>query len=160
MFSKRFGVLLSLAVLLALSGPVHAAEVPLKAWENGISTFTPTVTPTGGLVLYEEFISVGHSTSGGPFTGVGSDYFDPAALTVADGEFRWTFHAGTLNGTYSGNAAFAGPLTADFWLDGKIEGGTGAFEGVTGTLSLSGTGMFTDPTTFVWTASIEGKLIR
>lgn len=133
----RFGiasrVAFSFLTLLILAGPVAAKEqVPFKGSYEGVDTGTPQVPPFAsatveaegnashlGQITFTQVVTVNTAT------GAGSGTF---VITAANGD--------TVFGTIRGQATFTPPNMLAIVEVATITGGTGRFEGATGSFTV------------------------
>jgi len=125
---------LAVVAVLALAGPVAAGEhVPLKGGYEGEDIGTLVVPP----IASARVTAAGNSTQLGNFTfvelvtvntatGAGSGVFE---FTAANGD--------TVYGTIVGQARLTAPGVLTILETATIEGGTGRFDGATGSFSVS-----------------------
>jgi hypothetical protein len=146
--SRLIGAML---LLVALVIPVHATQ--LTGTFDGVGTLTPTGMPG---IFTQNFTGDGTDTTFGAFDIVGQstvDFSSPPNFTITNGTITLTFSNGTLFGTSSGEGVGNGQGVGTFQGDFLITGGTGALEGITGDLALTGTIIRTSPTTETISAS-------
>ena len=128
------GVIATLA--LAVAGPVSAKDlVPFRGEMSGTATITPIAPPIVSVVLETS----GHANQLGAFTLVAPHTVNQATLT-ATGTYTFTAADGsTLTATLAGTATLVAPGQLSIAETGTITGGTGRFEGATGTFSTQRT---------------------
>jgi hypothetical protein len=128
------GVVLTLAV--AAVGPVAAnSQVPFRGSMSGTATITPVAPPIVSVLLVTsgEANQLGHFTLRAPHT------VNQATLT-ASGTYTFTAADGsTLTASLSGTATVVVPGELAIAETGVITGGTGRFEGATGSFSTQRT---------------------
>jgi hypothetical protein len=129
-------VLVSLSLLTAVPA-VADDQVPFKGRDLGYFVVKPTADPR--VVLTEDF-TTGRGTHLGRYKLVAHEYINLETLAVTDGAFTITAANGdTIFGTYAGQAMptdKAGVIR--YVATGPITGGTGRFEGASGTLTFDG----------------------
>ena len=128
------GLVLTLA--LAIAAPAAARElVPFRGEMSGTATITPISPPIVSVLLETS----GHANQLGSFTLVAPHTVNQATLT-ASGTYTFTAADGsTLTATLSGTARVVAPGELSIAEEGVITGGTGRFEGATGTFSTQRT---------------------
>jgi hypothetical protein len=128
------GVALVLAV--AVAGPVAAkSQVPFRGSMSGTAAVTPIAPPIVSVLLVTsgEANQLGHFTLRAPHT------VNQATLT-ANGAYAFTAADGSiLTATLSGSASVVAPGQLAIAETGIITGGTGRFDGATGTFSTQRT---------------------
>ena len=126
----------AIALVLTLAGPAVASEqVPFKGNLQGTVTVTP-LTPPMASVLIE---GSGVATQLGRFT-VEMPHVVNQATRMATGTYIFTAANGdTLTASFSGQATLVAPGVLTVAETGLITGGTGRFEGATGTFSAERT---------------------
>jgi hypothetical protein len=132
--ATALGLVVSLAI--AVVGPVAAKElVPFRGEMSGTATVTPIAPPVVSVLLETS----GVATQLGRFTLVAPHTVNQATLT-ATGTYTLTAADGsTLTATLSGSATLVAPGQLSIAETGIITGGTGRFEGATGTFSTQRT---------------------
>jgi hypothetical protein len=153
--SRHRAFALAAVAFLFASGVAFAGDqVPFKGSDLGYFVVSPTGNPT--VVLTQDF-ATGRATHLGKYKLVAQEFINLATLEVTDGSFTITAANGdTIYGTYSGQAAATdkpGVITYD--VTGPITGGTGRFEGATGTLNFLGVA---DLSTGVLSETITGTI--
>jgi hypothetical protein len=136
----RRKILTGMLVLGALALPMQAAasdQVPLKASETGTFQLLGQCE-TSGLVL--DVSGTGDATQLGNYSAHYRECFDPATGAVTAGSFTLTAANGDkVFGTYSGQVSPTGDPSVILFNDpGVVSGGTGRFEGASGTVTQSG----------------------
>jgi hypothetical protein len=128
------GVIATLAV--AVAAPVAAKElVPFRGEMAGTATITPIAPPIVSVVLETS----GQASQLGRFTLVAPHTVNQATLT-ATGNYTFTAADGsTLTATLAGTATLVAPGQLSIAETGTITGGTGRFEGATGSFSTQRT---------------------
>jgi len=128
------GIVLTLAV--AVAGPVAAKNlVPFRGEMSGSATITPIDPPIVSVLLETS----GYASQLGRFTLVAPHTVNQATR-VATGSYTFTAADGsTLTATLSGNATLVAPGELAIAETGNITGGSGRFEGATGTFSTQRT---------------------
>ena len=139
MFKPKTGIL-ALLVLPALALPMQATakdRLPLKGSESGTFRLLGPCE-TGGMIL--EVTGTGNSTRLGSYSARYRECLDPETGAVTHGTFTLTAADGDeLFGTYSGQSAPTGePGVVTYDDPGVITGGTGRFEGASGTANTRG----------------------
>jgi hypothetical protein len=139
---RRSLLLACIAVLIsATTAAVAGPQVPFKGTVSGQipASFGPPVPGTGGCVFSFTVSNSGHATHLGHFTG--SSNFRP---NVCDNSYTGSFHWIAANGD-SVSGPFFGQLTPtatpglfDNVETAIITGGTGRFNGASGTFTLTG----------------------
>ena len=121
---------------LAVAGPVAAKElVPFRGEMTGTATVTPVAPPIVSVLLETS----GHASQLGSFTLQAPHTVNQATLT-ATGTYTFTAADGsTLTATLSGSATLVAPGQLAIAEQGLITGGTGRFEGATGSFSTQRT---------------------
>ena len=154
MLSKALRAFLLVLVLLPAAAPLRAGElVPFKGTFLGQTvSAAPTNDPDVVFVTTE---GDGQATHLGRYTMV-SPHFSNLATLEAEGEQIFTAANGdTLTAEFAGQFA----PTPDGFLAGELEavitGGTGRFEGATGSYIFD---ILFDPATFVSIATIDGQI--
>ena len=129
-----FGLIAALAT--AFAGPVAAKElVPFRGEMSGTATVTPIAPPIVSVLLETS----GQASQLGRFTLVAPHTVNQATLT-ATGTYTFTAADGsTLTASLSGTATLVAPGQLSIAETGIITGGTGRFEGATGTFSTQRT---------------------
>ena len=142
--TTAIGFVLTLA--LAVAGPVAAKElVPFRGEMSGTATVTPVAPPIVSVLLE----TTGHASQLGRFTLEAPHTVNQATLT-ATGTYTFTAADGsTLTATLSGSARLVAPGQLAISEQGLITGGTGRFEGATGSFS-------TERTFFLATGATHG----
>jgi len=152
----RFQTPMMLAAVLAVSAATAVAgeQVPFRGRDAGYFVITPTSDPT--VVLTEDFTN-GHGTHLGNYQLVAREDINLATLAVTNGSFTITAANGdTIFGTYSGQAEAADrPGVIRYLATGPVTGGTGRFEGATGTLTFDGVA---DLATLVLSETVTGTI--
>jgi len=128
------GLVLSLGV--AVAGPVAATEqVPFRGEMSGTATVTPIQPPIVSVLL----ATSGHASQLGQFVLLAPHTVNQATLT-ATGTYTFTAADGsTLTATLAGTATLVGPGQLAIAESGTVTGGTGRFEGATGSFSTNRT---------------------
>jgi hypothetical protein len=128
------GLVLTLA--LAVAGPVAANDlVPFRGEMTGTATITPIAPPIVSVLLETS----GHANQLGRFTLVAPHTVNQATR-IASGTYTFTAPDGsTLTATLSGSATLVAPGELAISEEGVITGGTGRFEGATGSFSTQRT---------------------
>ena len=134
---------LTLALVLTASAPVAASDgdavVPFKAVYN-MSPQIVGVDSNGCNI--QVLPGVGKATHLGESTFYSDAVACPSTLSQS-GDMLFTADNGDqLWGSFEGDLAFSFP-TVHFWGDFQITGGTGRFEGVTGSGTYEGTAVVT-----------------
>lgn len=122
---------------VALAAPVSAlgaAEKPFRGADSGTFTIEP-ISPT---VVLSKDVAAGHATRLGAYTLVAQERIDLVTLRITSGVWTVATKHGTLFGTYAGNAEFTGPSTIAYHVSGPILGGTGRYEGASGSVHFDG----------------------
>ena len=121
---------------VAVAGPVAAKDlVPFRGEMSGTATITPIAPPVVSVLLETS----GHATQLGRFTLVAPHAVNQATLT-ATGTYTFTAADGsTLTATLAGTATLVAPGQLSIAETGTITGGTGRFEGATGSFSTQRT---------------------
>ena len=154
----RFLTSIALTAVLMLSATARAVageQVPFRGRDIGYFV----VTPMGGpMVLTEDFTS-GRGTHLGAYRLVAREDINLETLAVTNGSFTITAANGdTIHGTYAGQAELGDrPEVIRYLVTGPITGGTGRFEGATGTLTFDGVA---DLATLVLSETITGTISR
>ena len=149
-----FAASLALAVLavLGLAAPAAAGEqVPFKGSLEGVDIGTP-IDPTHASVRVE---ATGNATELGQFT-----FTELATVNTATGTGTGTFqfiaaNGDTVFGTISGQATFTPPNVLTIVETATITGGTGRFDGATGSFTVA---RLKNTVSFVTTASFTGTI--
>ena len=128
------GLVLPLAV--AIAGPVAAQDhVPFRGEMSGTATVTPIAPPIVSVLLE----TTGHANQLGEFTLLAPHTVNQATLT-ATGTYRFTAADGsTLTATLSGTATLVAPGQLSIQETGIITGGTGRFDGASGSFATQRT---------------------
>lgn len=130
------GVVAAAAVVLAVPLAADArATHGFKGSGTGTFTITPTADPA---VVLTEDVAVGHATRLGKYTLHARELVNLATLEVTDGSWTMVTKTGTLFGTYAGYAEGLSPTEIAYHVTGPILGGTGRWEGATGTIRFDG----------------------
>lgn len=134
------------ALMLCLAGPVSAGDqVPFRGSMSGTATITPISPPIVSVLLETS----GTASQLGRFTLEAPHIVNQATLT-AEGTYVFTAADGsTLTASLSGSATLVAPGQLAIAETGTITGGTGRFEGATGSFS-------TDRTFFPATGQTHG----
>lgn len=124
------------ALVLCLAGPVSAGDqVPFRGSMSGTATITPLDPPIVSVLLETS----GTASQLGRFT-LEAPHIVNQALLTAVGTYVFTAADGsTLTATLSGSASLVAPGQLSIAETGIITGGTGRFEGATGTFSTERT---------------------
>lgn len=132
--ATAFGLVLTLA--LAVAGPVAANDlVPFRGEMTGTATVTPIAPPIVSVLLETS----GHASQLGRFTLVAPHTVNQETR-LATGTYTFTAADGsTLTATLSGAATLVAPGQLAISEEGVITGGTGRFEGATGSFSTQRT---------------------
>ena len=150
----RFHAAMFAGVLAVAAAPAAADEqVPFRGRDIGHFV----VTPIGGpMVLTEDFTN-GQATHLGAYSLVAQEDINLETLAVTNGSFTITAANGdTIHGTYAGQAQLGDrPGVIRYLVTGPIAGGTGRFEGATGTLTFDGVA---DLATLVLSETITGTI--
>lgn len=138
------GLMLSLG--MAVAGPVAASQqVPFRGEMSGTATVTPIQPPIVSVLLETS----GQASQLGRFTLVAPHTVNQATR-IATGTYTFTAADGsTLTATLAGTATLVAPGQLAIAETGTITGGTGRFEGATGSFS-------TDRTFFPGTGETHG----
>lgn len=123
---------MAVALVLSLAGPVAARDqVPFKGRLAGTVTVTP-IDPPIASVLIE---GAGNATQLGRFT-VEIPHVVNQAIRVGEGTYVFTAANGdTLTADFTGQATVLAPGVLSTAETGIIAGGTGRFEGATGSFA-------------------------
>jgi len=134
------------ALILCLAGPVSAGDqVPFRGSMSGTATITPVSPPIVSVLLETS----GTASQLGRFTLEAPHIVNQATLT-AEGTYLFTAADGsTLTATLSGSASMVSPGVLAISEEAIVTGGTGRFEGATGSFS-------TDRTFFLATGQTHG----
>ena len=132
--------------MLCLAGPVSAGDqVPFRGSMSGTATITPISPPIVSVLLETS----GTASQLGRFTLEAPHIVNQGTLT-AEGTYVFTAADGsTLTASLSGSASLVAPGQLAIAETGTITGGTGRFEGATGSFS-------TDRTFFPATGQTHG----
>jgi hypothetical protein len=137
---KRFcspaaGIALAVVGILALAAPVAAADsVPFKGGLDGTDIGTPIPNTPFVSVTVE---AAGEATQLGRFTYTAWIRVNPAT-GVGVGTFLFTAANGdTVFGTIAGQSAFTPPNVISIAETATITGGTGRFDGATGSFDIA-----------------------
>ena len=124
------------ALVLCLAGPVTASDqVPFRGSMSGTATVTPINPPVVSVLLETS----GTASQLGRFTLEAPHIVNQATLTAV-GTYVFTAADGsTLTATLSGSASLVAPGQLAIAETGTITGGTGRFEGATGSFSTERT---------------------
>ncbi len=125
------------AAAVALAAPLSAlgaAEKPFRGADSGTFTIEP-ISPT---VVLSKDVAVGHATRLGAYTLIAQERIDLVTLQISSGGWTLVTKHGTLFGTYAGRAEFTGPSTIAYRVSGPILGGTGRYEGASGSVHFDG----------------------
>jgi hypothetical protein len=138
------------ALILCIGGPVSAGDqVPFRGSMSGTATITPIAPPIVSVLLETS----GTASQLGRFTLQAPHIVNQATLTAV-GTYVFTAADGsTLTASLSGSAAMVAPGQLQISETGAITGGTGRFDGATGTFSTDRTFF---PATGVTYGSFEG----
>lgn len=152
----RFHTPIALATVLAVSAAARAVadeQVPFRGRDAGYFV----ITPMGGPMVLTQDFTTGHGTHLGAYSLVAQEDINLETLAVTNGSFTITAANGdTIYGTYSGQAeATDRPGVIRYVATGPITGGTGRFEGATGTLTFDGVA---DLTTLVLSETVTGTI--
>jgi hypothetical protein len=146
MFRSLAVTLIALMMMGALAMPVQADTTPV----SGTLTGTTTLTPTGTLGVFDSsFTGSGVDSVSGPFTttNMGTITFSSLTAFTSSGTFMDFLAGGTVFGTFSGSGTLTGVDTSTITVD-TVTGGTGAFAGDTGKITVIGTNTPTDTPPF------------
>jgi hypothetical protein len=122
----------------ALSVPVTAGAVTAQSFRGSSSgTFTMTPTAEPGVVLTQA-VHTGRATRVGKYTLHARELTNLATLEVKDGSWTIITRNGTVFGTFAGQARALSPTELAYQVAGPINGGTGRWEGATGTIRVDG----------------------
>lgn len=140
----------AIALVLTLAGPAVAAEqVPFKGSLSGTVTVTPLSPPMASVLVDGS----GIATQLGRFT-VEMPHLVNQATRIATGTYIFTAANGdTLTADFSGQATPVAPGVLTVSETGVITGGTGRFEGATGSFTADRTFLVATLTT---TGSFHG----
>jgi len=129
-------VVIAAAVVLCLAGPVAASEqVPFRGSLTGSATVTPLDPPLASVLLE----AAGSASQLGRFT-LEAPHIVNQATQTAVGTYLFTAADGsTLTATLSGSASMVSPGVLALAETGTITGGTGRFDGATGSFSMQRT---------------------
>jgi hypothetical protein len=124
------------ALMLCLAGPVSAGDqVPFRGSMSGTATITPVSPPIVSVLLETS----GTASQLGRFTLEAPHIVNQATLT-ATGTYLFTAADGsTLTATLAGSASMVAPGVLAIAETGTITGGTGRFDGATGSFSTERT---------------------
>jgi hypothetical protein len=146
MFRSLAVTLVALVVMGALAVPVQADTTAV----SGTLTGTSTLTPTGTLGVYDEtFTGSGVDSVSGPYTTTNTStitFSNPTTFTSV-GMFIDVLAGGTLFGTFTSKGNITGVDTSTITFD-TVMGGTGAFAGDTGKITVIGTNTPSDTPPF------------
>jgi hypothetical protein len=153
---NRFRCVASLALavvaVLGLTGPVAAGVlVPLKGEYEGEDVGTLVVPPFAAV----QVTAAGNATLLGKFT-----FIELVTVNTATGVGRGTFqftaaNGDTVFGTIVGQARLTAPNVLTILETATIEGGTGRFEGATGSFDVT---RLKNPATGDTACSFEGSI--
>lgn len=149
--SARLVAALAVTASLALSTPALAANhsVPFRSSDAGVAEI---IGASGNLIRTSDN-ATGHGTHVGRYTLQGAETINVVTGAITDGAFTITAADGsTLTGTYSGQAP---PDLSSYDVSGPVTGGTGRFEGATGSLTWHGT---FDPATSELSDRVVGRV--
>jgi hypothetical protein len=123
---------IAIGLLLSLAAPVAANDqVPLRGSLGGTVTVTPLDPPIASVVIE----GTGNATQLGRFT-VEIPHLVNQATRIAVGTYVFTAANGdTLTADFSGQATLVSPGVLSVAETGVITGGTGRFEGATGSFT-------------------------
>jgi len=143
---------MTLTILFSQAGPVAAGErVPFKGTLAGTVTVTPLNPPIASVIIE----ATGDATHLGHFTLVAPHVVNQALL-VGTGTYVFTAANGdTLTADFTGTATLLAPGVLSTAETGTITGGTGRFEGATGTFTAE---RIFVRATGVTTGSIDGTV--
>jgi hypothetical protein len=142
-------VVLALVTSLGLAPAAHANSVPFGMSYRG--TFTSVAVAPPVFLVTDTLTGAG--THLGQFTGTYPHLVNLDALTFG-GEATFTSANGDkLIIQLGGTASPTSPTTFSLTLQGTISGGTGRFQGATGSVSGTGTVTLTNPETLSGTVS-------
>lgn len=124
------------ALVLCLAGPVSAGDqVPFRGSMSGTASITPISPPIVSVLLETS----GSASQLGRFTLEAPHIVNQATLT-AEGTYVFTAADGsTLTATLAGSAELVAPGVLSISEEATITGGTGRFEGATGSFSTERT---------------------
>ena len=140
------------ALMLCLAGPVSAGDqVPFRGSMSGTATITPISPPIVSVLLETS----GTASQLGRFT-LQAPHIVNQATRIATGSYLFTAADGsTLTATLSGSASVVAPGVLAIAEEATITGGTGRFEGATGSFSTERTFF---PATGETYGSFEGRI--
>lgn len=120
------------ALLLCLAGPVAAGDqVPFQGTLSGTVTVTPLTPPIASV----EIDGTGVATQLGRFT-LDVPHIVNQATRIATGTYEFTAANGdTLTASFSGQATLVAPGVLTVAETATITGGTGRFDGATGSFT-------------------------
>jgi hypothetical protein len=126
----------AVALMLCLAGPVSAGDqVPFRGTMSGTATITPINPPIVSVLLETS----GTASQLGRFTLEAPHIVNQATLTAV-GTYLFTAADGsTLTASLSGSASLVAPGQLAIAETGTITGGTGRFDGATGSFSTERT---------------------
>lgn len=124
------------ALMVCLAGPVSAGDqVPFRGSMSGSATITPINPPIVSVLLETS----GQATQLGRFSLEAPHIVNQATLTAV-GTYVFTAADGsTLTASLSGSATLVAPGQLAIAEQGVITGGTGRFDGATGSFSTERT---------------------
>ena len=130
-------ILIALMMMGAPAAPLQADTTPVSGTLTGTTTLTPTANPA---VFDSSFTGSGVDSVSGAFTttNMGTITFTSLTMFMSGGTFMDIVAGGTLFGTFTGNGTVTGADTSTITFD-TITGGTGAFAGDTGKITVIGT---------------------
>jgi hypothetical protein len=136
-YSSATGPALAFLVALSLAGPAVADHpVPFKGSFEGDVTVTPPPPPLGPPFVSVDVEATGNATHLGQFT-LDIPHLVNRANGTADGKYEFTAANGdTLTADFKGVAVFVAPGVLYIEETLTITGGTGRFDGATGSVSV------------------------
>jgi hypothetical protein len=144
--------LVAFALVLTLAGPVAAGtQVPFKGSLSGTVTVTPLSPPIASVLIE----ATGNAAQLGRFT-LEIPHTVNQAIRVGEGTYEFTAANGdTLTADFTGTATLVAPGVLSTSETATITGGTGRFEGATGSFTAERTFFVATGTT---TGSFEGTI--
>jgi hypothetical protein len=129
-------IAIAAALVLCLAGPVSAGDqVPFRGTLAGTVSVTPLTPPMASV----EIDGAGRSTQLGRFT-LEVPHLVNQATRIATGTYVFTAANGdTLTAAFSGQATLVAPGVLTVSETATITGGTGRFDGATGTFTTERT---------------------
>jgi hypothetical protein len=133
-------------VMGAFAVPVQADTTPVSGTLMGTSTLTATGNPA---VFDSSFTGSGVDAVSGPYTttNMGTITFSSLTTFTSVGTFTDVLTGGTLFGIFTGNGTVTGADSSTIIFD-TVTGGTGAFAGDTGKITVIGTNTPSDAPPF------------